>query len=261
MPVEHSTDAQPRARRAARCDPARSADARLGAVSSLLGSLETPPRRRRPSLLDSAELALENKLVQVRLGIASSLFAAPAAKHAPTAHHSLRVALSCSAWGAMLGWPMRQRDELEVAALLHDIGKIGVPDTILLKPAPLTPDEYHVVERHRQVGADILRLVLHVGRGHANRAVCRRLVRRQPRRARARGRRAAAGRADGGDRRCVRRDDHRPGLSPRLCRASGPWPSCSNSPARNSIRGWCRSSAATSTPTRSSCNRSSPAAG
>jgi len=125
-------------------------------VSTLLGSIDPAPPAPA-ALLDSAELRLENKLVQVRLGMASSLFAALRAKHAPTAHHSLRVALSCSAWGAALGLSDAQRDELEVAALLHDIGKIGVPDTILLKPSPLTADEYHVVERHREVGADILR--------------------------------------------------------------------------------------------------------
>jgi diguanylate cyclase (GGDEF)-like protein/PAS domain S-box-containing protein/putative nucleotidyltransferase with HDIG domain len=137
-------------------DPALSADTQLGDVTTLLSTIDpvlAPPAR----LLDSAELALENQLVQVRLGIASSLFAGLRAKHAPTAHHSLRVALSCSAWGGMLGLSDADRDELEVAALLHDIGKVGVPDTILLKPAPLTADEYHVIERHRQVGADILR--------------------------------------------------------------------------------------------------------
>jgi len=124
-------------------------------MASLLNSIDSgsspaPPR------LDSDELALENKLIQVRLGIASSLFSALRAKHAPTAHHSLRVALNCSAWGAMLGMSDAARDDLEVASLLHDIGKIGVPDPILLKPAPLTPDEYQIVERHRQVGSDIL---------------------------------------------------------------------------------------------------------
>lgn len=108
-------------------------------------------------LLDTAELALENQLVQVRLGIASGLFAALRAKHAPTAHHSLRVALACSAWSARLGWSDRERDELELAALLHDIGKIGVPEALLLKPAPLTPDEIQIVERFRQTGVEILR--------------------------------------------------------------------------------------------------------
>src|SRR5437762_13927343 len=156
MPAEPSIDAQPLRGAPAAGDPARLADASLGMVSTLLGSID-PPALAPPALLDSAELNLENKLVQVRLALASSLFAALPAKHAPTAHHSLRVALSCSAWGATLGLSDPQRDELEVASLLHDIGKIGVPDTILLKPSPLTADEYHVVERHRQVGADILR--------------------------------------------------------------------------------------------------------
>jgi diguanylate cyclase (GGDEF)-like protein/PAS domain S-box-containing protein/putative nucleotidyltransferase with HDIG domain len=136
--------------------PAQSAATHLGAVDVLLEGLEAPPQQPE-SLLDSAELRLENQLVQVRLGVASSLFAALRAKHAPTAHHSLRVALGCSAWGAMLGLRETERDELEVAALLHDIGKIGVPDDILLKPARLSPDQYLVVERHRQIGVEILR--------------------------------------------------------------------------------------------------------
>ena len=137
-------------------DPAQAVDAQLGAVNGLLERLEPAPAPPE-SLLDSAELRLENQLVQVRLGVASSLFAALRAKHAPTAHHSLRVALGCSAWGAMLGLHEPERDEMEVAALLHDLGKIGVPDEILLKPARLTPEEFLVVERHRQIGVDILR--------------------------------------------------------------------------------------------------------
>ena len=136
-------------------EAARRAVQQVGEVASLLGSIDDTSSEA-PDNLDSAELALENKLVQVRLGIASGLFSALRAKHAPTAHHSLRVALSCSAWSAMLGMNDGDRDDLEVASLLHDIGKIGVPDPILLKPAPLTRDEYQVVERHRQVGADIL---------------------------------------------------------------------------------------------------------
>src|SRR5688500_11020263 len=157
MSVEPSTDAPLRSGAPVPGDPARSADANLGTVSTLLGTIDSTDPPPQPSLLDSAEIELENKLVQVRLGMASSLFGALRAKHAPTAHHSLRVALSCSAWGAMLGLGDEQRDELEVASLLHDIGKIGVPDRVLLKPSPLTPDEYHIIEQHRQVGADILR--------------------------------------------------------------------------------------------------------
>lgn len=137
-------------------DPARMAEAQLGAVTNLLGTLEGPATTALPSL-DSAAQALENKLVQVRLGIASGLFTALRTKHAPTAHHSLRVALGCSAWATMLGLDDHARDELEVAALLHDIGKISVPESILLKPSRLSPEEFLVVERHRHVGVEILR--------------------------------------------------------------------------------------------------------
>src|SRR5262245_42253655 len=148
MAAEHPIDAQTLPSALPAADPARWADAQLGAVTTLLGTLDAPPAA---AVLDPAELALENQLIQVRLGIASSLFSALRAKHAPTAHHSLRVALSCSAWGAILGLPEGERDELEIASLLHDVGKIGVPESILLKPAPLSSDEYHVVEKHRKI--------------------------------------------------------------------------------------------------------------
>ena len=82
-----------------------------------------------PSLrISTVELKYQNQLVQVRLGLASSLFAALRARHAATAAHCLRVALGCSSWGPLLSSQNQQRDELEVAALLHDIGKIGIPD-------------------------------------------------------------------------------------------------------------------------------------
>ncbi len=135
-------------------EPSRAADEQLAVVSTLLETLDVPAQPVR----DSGELLeFENRLVQVRLGLASSLFAALRAKHPPTAAHSVRVALSCSAWAASLGFSEEQHDELEVAALLHDVGKIGVPDEILHKTTSLTADEFALVDRHRHVGGDILR--------------------------------------------------------------------------------------------------------
>ncbi len=53
-------------------------------------------------------------------------------------------------------FPEAQRDVIEAAALLHDIGKIGVPDRLLLKPGELTPDEHALMDQHRQMGLEIL---------------------------------------------------------------------------------------------------------
>src|SRR3990172_2010504 len=64
----------------------------------------------------AVELKYQNELVQVRLGLASSLFAPLRARHAATAAHCLRVALGCSSWGPQLMLKEQQRDELEVAA-------------------------------------------------------------------------------------------------------------------------------------------------
>ncbi len=110
-----------------------------------------------PASHAQAETAHQNRLVQVRLGVASGLFASLRAKHAPTAAHSLRVALGCSSWAMMLNLPSKERDEIEAAALLHDVGKIGVPDQILSKATKLNPDEVAAMERHRAFGLDILR--------------------------------------------------------------------------------------------------------
>ena len=49
-----------------------------------------------------------------------------------------------------------QRDLLEVAALLHDVGKMGVPDHVLMKPGKLSGDELLLMERHRHWGREIL---------------------------------------------------------------------------------------------------------
>jgi HD-GYP domain-containing protein (c-di-GMP phosphodiesterase class II) len=55
-----------------------------------------------------------------------------------------------------LGWSRDRVALLREAALLHDVGKIGVPDAVLLKPSRLTLDEYEVVKEHAALGAKIV---------------------------------------------------------------------------------------------------------
>lgn len=73
-----------------------------------------------------------------------------------TGGHVERVARLAAATGRELGMSGADLRALWVAALLHDVGKIGVPDAILRKAGPLTPDEYEQVKRHPQVGANIM---------------------------------------------------------------------------------------------------------
>jgi len=124
-------------------------------LSALLERLDDPSDARDDAR-KRAEHGHQNRLIQVRLGVASSLFAALRAKHAPTAAHCLRVALNCSAWAICSELPDEHIDVVEIAALLHDVGKIAVPDHILKKPGKLTSDEYAMIEHHRQRGLEIL---------------------------------------------------------------------------------------------------------
>ena len=70
--------------------------------------------------------------------------------------HSRRVALLCVGIGRFLGWNEQQLKMLEVAALLHDIGKIGVPDHILFKPGKLSADEAELMALHHNIAIDVL---------------------------------------------------------------------------------------------------------
>ena len=101
--------------------------------------------------------AIDDQLVQIRLGVAASLFTALQCKNGAVAGHSLRVALTCSGWALEMALPEADRDAIEVAALLHDVGVIGTPDRILLKPGMLDPDESTVMNQSRKMSLDILR--------------------------------------------------------------------------------------------------------
>ncbi|HEX5502762.1 MAG TPA: HD domain-containing phosphohydrolase [Thermomicrobiales bacterium] len=85
-----------------------------------------------------------------------SLAATVDAKDAYTHGHSERVAIYARQIAAVLGLPRLEIETIELAALLHDIGKIGIPDAVLLKPGRLDRDEWLLMMRHAQLGADIL---------------------------------------------------------------------------------------------------------
>ena len=73
-----------------------------------------------------------------------------------TAEHVERVGLSCALIGRSLGWDAEACARLRAAGALHDIGKVGVPRSVLRKPGRLTPAERALVEAHAQIGHDTL---------------------------------------------------------------------------------------------------------
>lgn len=78
------------------------------------------------------------------------------ARECETGHHSQRVVRYCLAIADQMGIEGREREDLARGALLHDIGKIGVPDHILLKPGPLSSEEWVDMRKHPEIGARIL---------------------------------------------------------------------------------------------------------
>ena len=119
-------------------------------LAELLGNLDEVSAARLP------ERHIEDHLIRSRLGVVSALFTALRAKHPPTARHALRVALRCSLIAELVQLDRATLDHLEVAALLHDVGKIAVPDQLLNKAGPLMADEMEVMRQQRGDGLEIL---------------------------------------------------------------------------------------------------------
>ncbi|MBE1237787.1 response regulator [Phaeovibrio sulfidiphilus] len=88
--------------------------------------------------------------------IISRLFNALQSRHAETGAHVRRIGALSAFMGERLSWPRDRINHIGAAAPLHDIGKIGISDTILLKPGPLTADERIVMETHASIGGQIL---------------------------------------------------------------------------------------------------------
>jgi putative two-component system response regulator len=73
-----------------------------------------------------------------------------------TGTHVERMSEYCALIASRLGWSAAEVDRLRVAAPMHDVGKVAVPDHVLLKPGPLTTEERRVMQRHTTVGYQML---------------------------------------------------------------------------------------------------------
>jgi HD-GYP domain-containing protein (c-di-GMP phosphodiesterase class II) len=85
-------------------------------------------------------------------------------KDISTGTHSTRLAEWAARVADRLGMDQAEQRDVEVACLLHDIGKVGIPDAILKKPGRLTPEERAIVNRHPEYSWGIFRLFPHLNR-------------------------------------------------------------------------------------------------
>jgi putative two-component system response regulator len=74
------------------------------------------------------------------------------ARDPTTNGHCERLAAHAVRLGRAIGVPAEDLDALHRGGYLHDVGKVGVPDSVLLKPGPLTPDEFELMKRHTEIG-------------------------------------------------------------------------------------------------------------
>ncbi len=116
-------------------------------IGALAASLNSMAEQVRSALREREELLM---------GILIALIRTVDAKSKWTAGHSERVARHVEAMGRLLDLDDAQQRSLTISAILHDIGKIGVPEYILDKPGRLTDEEFSVVKSHPRAGADII---------------------------------------------------------------------------------------------------------
>jgi response regulator RpfG family c-di-GMP phosphodiesterase len=127
------------------------------------------------TLCRKAALSLENQflyesLYQSLLETLKALVTTLEARDPYTRAHSQRVSHYATALAAKMGCSQEEQDIVTIAGFLHDIGKVGICDAILLKAEPLTPTEYETIKTHPIIGEQI---VQHLGYFSRERSIIR----------------------------------------------------------------------------------------
>jgi putative nucleotidyltransferase with HDIG domain len=127
-------------------------DSRIAEVDSLARTLAGATRS-----IEDGKL----KLTQAYFQFMGAIVAMLDARDSYTAGHSHRVSAYSELLAKELGLPQQEIDDIRVGALLHDIGKIGVPDDILRKHERLSTEEFALMKQHPSIGKNILERVGH----------------------------------------------------------------------------------------------------
>ena len=133
----------------------------LGTVATIAAGYLAERKRRhrfaeRNEALEEAVHERTAELRETQLEIIHRLAAATESRDEDTGLHLERIGLLCERVGLVLGLTAAEAETLRHASLLHDVGKIAVPDAILTKPGKLTEEEWVVMRRHAEAGANIL---------------------------------------------------------------------------------------------------------
>lgn len=112
--------------------------------------------RDQNSVLEESVRRRTTELEAARLEVLERLALAAEYRDDATGEHTRRVGALAARVGEVMGLEWQSVDHLRRAAPLHDVGKIAIPDAILLKPAPLTTAEFEVMKAHTTVGANLL---------------------------------------------------------------------------------------------------------
>jgi len=129
-------------------------------IISVAGALE---RRRLHLVSRQYERSLEQEVmartVRIRdreYEIVLRLMSAMEFRDIETGEHIQRIGLYSAEMSRALGWPSEAVADIQLAATMHDIGKIGIPDRILRKPGGLSAEEWEIMKEHSRIGASIL---------------------------------------------------------------------------------------------------------
>jgi len=110
----------------------------------------------RADMLESAVLKRTKKIRETQFEIVQRLGAAGELRDNETGAHVKRMSHICGLLAAKRGMGAEFSELLLYASTMHDVGKIGIPDSILLKPGKLSRDEWQVMQQHPKIGAQII---------------------------------------------------------------------------------------------------------
>jgi CHASE2 domain-containing sensor protein len=96
------------------------------------------------------------ELRETQLEVVRRLAQAAESRDGDTGQHIERMSLLCERLAGEIGWSVAEAELLRHASALHDVGKIGIPDRVLLKPGKLDAEEWEIMQTHAMIGASML---------------------------------------------------------------------------------------------------------